>query len=273
MEYTQLVEELKSMVSKLWGSILELLPKLILGLFVLLIGYLLARLVRSLVSRFIAYLDKVINKHLSAQQVQVNLSNSKIFISKAFFWIIIFLAITLFTEILGLPVISSWLAGLGDYLPRLLAGLVVVFFGIIFGRLASDLVKSRTFKSGIYSKTMLGRVINFTILVITIIIAINQVGIDISFLTSLTYILVGGLLFGAALAFAIGARTSVSNILASFYISRTYAEGNLIRIGEHEGRIIRISSTSVVLETESGQVIIPAKAFNEQDSMLIRRRA
>ncbi len=272
MKYTQLVEELKLMVSNLWEFLLQLLPKLILGLFVLFIGYLVARLVRYLVSRFIGYLDRVINKNLSGQQVQVNLSSSKTFIAKAFFWIIFFFTITLFTEILGLPVITSWLAGLGDYLPRLLAGLVVVFFGIIFGRLASDLVKSRTFKSGIYSTAMLGRILNYTILVISIIIAINQVGIDISFLTSLTYILVGALLFGAALAFGIGAKASVNNILASYYITRNYAEGNLIRIGEHEGRIIKISSTSVFLETDSGQVIIPAKEFSEQKSILIKKK-
>ena len=122
MKYTQLVEELKLMVSNLWEFLLQLLPKLILGLVVLFIGYLLARLVRNLVSRFIGSLDRVINKNLSAQQVQVNLSSSKTFIAKAFFWIIIFFAFTLFTEILGLPVITCpaywqvwWLFFSGSY--------------------------------------------------------------------------------------------------------------------------------------------------------------
>ncbi len=271
MKYSNWLKNMKGMVSSLWEFLLELVPKLILGLFVLFIGYLIARLVQYLVSRFIGYLDRVINKNLSGPQVQVNLSSSRSFIAKAFFWIIIFFSITLFTEILGLPVITSWLAGLGDYLPKLLAGLVVIFFGIIFSRLASDLVKSRTFKSGIYSRTMLGRVIKYIIMVISIIIAINQVGIDISFLTSLTYILVASLLFGAAMAFGMGAKVSVSNILASHYITRNYSEGNLIRIGEHEGRIIKITSTSVYLESESGQVIIPAKDFSEQKSILIKK--
>lgn len=271
MKYEQLVEEIRGMITSLWGFLLELIPKLILGLIVLFLGYLLARLVKSLVSRFIGYLDRVINKNLSGKQLQVNLSSSRNFIGKAFFWIIIFFFITLFTEILGLPVITSWLAGLGDYLPKLLAGVVVIFFGIIFSRLASDLVKSRTFKSGIYSSTMLGRIIKYIILVISIIIAIDQVGIDISFLTSLTYILLASLLFGAAMAFGMGAKASVSNILASYYIARTYSEGNVIRMGEHEGRIIKITSTSVYLESDAGQVIIPAKDFNEQQSVLIKK--
>lgn len=271
MKYQQLVEEMRRMLTSLWDFLLELVPKLILGLIVLFIGYLLARLVQSLVSRFIGYLDRVINKNLSGRQLQVNLSSSRRFIARAFFWIIVFFFITLFTEILGLPVITSWLAGLGDYLPKLLAGVVVIFFGIIFSRLASDLVKSRSFKSGIYSSTVLGRVIKYIIMVIAIIIAINQVGIDISFLTTLTYIILASLLLGAAMAFGLGAKVSVSNILASYYINRTYSEGNLIRIGEHEGRIIKITSTAVYLESESGQVIIPAKDFNEQKSVLVKK--
>jgi len=271
MKYQQLVEEMRVMLSSLWEFLLELVPKLILGLIVLFIGYLIARLIQALVSRFIGYLDKVINKNLSNRQLQVSLGNSKRFVAKAFFWIIIFFFITLFTEILGLPVITSWLAGLGDYLPKLLAGLVIIFFGIIFSRLASDLIKSRTFKSGIYSNSLMAKVAKYSIMVITIIIAINQVGIDISFLTSLTYILLASLLLGAAVAFGLGAKVSISNILASYYVARTYSEGNLIRIGEHEGRIIKITSTAVYLESDSGQVIIPAKDFNEQKSILIKK--
>lgn len=271
MKYQQLVEEMRGILSSLWEFLLDLVPKLILGLIVLFLGYLLAKLIQALVSRFIGYLDKTINKNLSGRELQVSLGNSKRFIAKAFFWIIIFFFITLFTEILGLPVITSWLAGLGDYLPKVLAGLVIIFFGIIFSRLASDLIKSRTFKSGIYSNSLMAKLAKYSIMVITIIIAINQVGIDISFLTSLTYILLASLLLGAAVAFGMGAKVSVSNILGSYYIARTYSLGNLIRIGEHEGRIIKITSTAVYLESDAGQVIIPAKDFNEHNSVLIKK--
>jgi small-conductance mechanosensitive channel len=272
MNYQQLVEEFRRMILVIWEFLIELIPKLILGLIVLLIGYLIARIIQALVGRLIGYLDRVINNNLKSRLLQVNLISSKTFIAKTFFWIIIFFFVTLFTEIIGLPVITSWLAGLGEYLPNILAGIVIIFFGIIFSRLVADLIKNATFKSGISDPQTLGKVARYIILVISIIIAINQIGIDISFLTHILYILLAVLLLGAALAFGLGAKTSVSNILASYYISRTYSEGNFIRIGEHEGRIIKITSTSVFLETESGQVIIPAKEFNEQKSILIEKK-
>lgn len=271
MKFQELVEEMRQMTLDLWGFLLDFLPNLIVGLVVLLIGYLIARIVQSLVGRLIGHLDRLINNNLSGRQLQVNLNSSRNFIAKAFFWIILFFFVTIFTETLGLPVITSWLAGMGAYLPNILAGVLIIFFGIIFSRLASDLIKSRTFKSGIYSSAMLGKVVKFIILIISIVIAIDQVGVDISFLTSLTYIILASLLLGAAMAFGIGAKTSVSNILASYYISRTYSEGNYVRIGEIEGRIIKITSTSVYLESKEGQIVIPAKDFNDQKSILINK--
>jgi small-conductance mechanosensitive channel len=229
MNYQQLVEEFRRMILIIWDFLIGLVPKLIMGLVILLIGYLIARIVQSLVRRFIGYLDRIINNQLKNRLLQVNLSSSKAFIAKT-------------------------------------------FFGIIFSRLVSDLIKNASLKSGISNSQTLGKVARYIILVITIIIAIDQIGVDISFLTHLLYILLAVLLFGAALAFGLGAKTSVSNILASYYISRIYSEGNIIRIGEHEGRIIKITSTSVFLETESGQVIVPAKEFNEQKSILIEKK-
>jgi len=131
MNLQQLVDEFEGMISVIWNFLIGLVPKLIMGLFILLVGYLIARIVQSIVSRFIGYLDRVINRKLKSRLLQVNLSSSRTFIAKTFFWIIIFFFFALFTEIIGLPVITSWLAGLGEYLPNLLAGVVIIFFGMI----------------------------------------------------------------------------------------------------------------------------------------------
>lgn len=273
MKSTQLVEEFRRIIADLWEFILEFAPKLILGLFILLVGYLIARIVKSLVIRFIDYLNRTINNSLKSQHLQVNLEGSKTYIGKMFYWIIILLFVTLFTEVLGLPVITSWLKGLGDYLPNILAAIVIIFFGIIFGRLVSELVKNGALKAGLPNSNALGRFTRYIILIIAVIVAIDQVGFDITFLTQLIYILLASLLLGAALAFGAGAKTSVSNILASYYVNRTYKEGDLISIGAHEGKIINITPTSVVIKTDSGEVIIPAKEFNEKDSTLIEKKS
>ena len=258
MNSTPIIEELTRIVSEIWDFLLGIVPKLILGLFILLIGYILARIVQSIVTRTIGYLNKTINKKLHPQLLQVNLDSSKTYVGKTFYWIIIIIFVSLFTEILGLPVITMWLAGI-----------IIIFSGIIFGKLLSDLVKNGAVKAGISNSNTLSKLTRYVILIIAIIIAIDQIGFDITFLTHLIYILLATLLIGAALAFGIGAKASVSNILASYYVNRSYKVGDTIRIGKHEGKIIKITSISILLKTALGEVNIPAKEFHEKQSILI----
>ena len=269
MNSTRVIEELTRILSDIWDFVLGIVPKLILGLFILLIGYIFARIVQSIVTRTIGYLNRNINNILKSQLLQVNLDSSKTYIGKTIYWIIIIIFITLFTEILGLPVITLWLKALSDYLPNILAGLIIIFSGIIFGRLVSDLVKSAALKAGISNGKALSNFTRYVIMVIAIIIAIDQIGFDITFLTHIIYILLATLLIGAALAFGIGAKTSVSNILAAYYVKRSFKEGDIIRIGKHEGKIIKLTSISILLKTELGEVIIPAKEFHEKQSIIL----
>jgi small-conductance mechanosensitive channel len=77
------------------------------------------------------------------------------------------------------------------------------------------------------------------------------------------------LLFGAALAFGLGAKTAVSNILATFYVRKMYKVGDQVKIDDIQGKIAKIDDTSVVIDTQAGQVIVPAKNFSESKSFLI----
>jgi small-conductance mechanosensitive channel len=108
------------------------------------------------------------------------------------------------------------------------------------------------------------------ILALSVIIAIDQIGIDIQFLTNILTLIIASLLFSASLAFGLGAQTSVSNILGSYYLQQVYKEGDNIRVNDVEGIIIKITPTVVLLETKSGRVTIPSKIFNESKSELIK---
>ena len=87
---------------------------------------------------------------------------------------------------------------------------------------------------------------------VTILIATNQMGIDISIVENVIIIALGSLLFGAAFAFALGAKTSISNILASYYLQKIYKVGDKVRIGDYEGRIVEINQQAVILDSTEG---------------------
>lgn len=262
-----MMQEVNTLLQNLKNQFLELIPNILISLLVLGIGYGVARLTKYLVFRLINYIGILVSRKFRT----VNFKQAATFIGLAFFWLIIFSTILLITDILGLTVLTGWFESIIQYIPNVLAAILIIFAAIIIGNLVSDLIISVSERLGLEYSATLGRIAQFLLLFMAIIIAMDQIGIEISFLINIIDIVLAAVLFGAALAFGLGARVSISNILGSFYVRKSYKEGDEIQIGETKGRIIKIDATSVVLDNEKGEVTIPAKEFNETRSFLITK--
>ena len=271
MNYDHILSELTKVALNLQDKFIAFIPKLIFALVILLVGFLLARLVEFLVKRFITYLNRVLNDRFKNQIRHIDFGRSALFISKAFFWIILVFFFILTAEVLELSIITIWLGSILEYSPNIMAAILIIFIGIIAGRVVAEMITAATSRIGITYGGVLGKIVQYTILITSIVIAIDQVGVDIAFLTNLVIIIITALLFGAALAFGLGAKTSVSNILAAYYVHKLYKEGDYVKIGDIEGRITRIEPTAVVLDAKGGQVSVPAKDFNELKSVLVKK--
>ena len=263
-----MIDNLNDILPKLKEQFLALVPNILISLLVLGIGYLLARLVKYLVVRFINYIGKLVGSRYKA----IDVSQAASFIGIAFFWLIIFSSVLMITDILGLTVLTGWFESILQYIPNVLAAILIIFAAIIIGNFIAGLIDSVSSRVGIAYGTTLGRIAQYLILFAAIIIAIDQIGIEIDFLINIIDIVLAALLFGAALAFGLGAKTSISNILATFYVRKRYKIGDQIRIGEITGTISLIDANGVVLDSDSEQVFIPAKEFNETKSFLIHKK-
>ncbi|MEO6163344.1 MAG: hypothetical protein ABIP88_04310, partial [Candidatus Binatia bacterium] len=127
--------------------------------------------------------------------------------------------------------------------------------------------------AGIAYSVLLGRVVYAAIVLVAVVTGIDQIGIESRFLTMTIAIVIGSLVGAAALAFGLGARTAVSNIIASHYLRQIYREGHTIRIGEAQGKISEITNTVVILENTNERLVVPAKEFSEKMSVLLRRES
>jgi small-conductance mechanosensitive channel len=272
MNYNQIIEDIGKMFAQLKQSIIELLPNLLGAVAVFLVGFLAAFLLRALMRRFLKRIGSLIpHKKIQSRLHSANMEGPASVISNIFYWIVIFFFLATATEILGLPVVTTWLSGIAGYLPKILVAVFIGLAGFIGGGLLRDVVATTATSAGIMYGDILGRLAQYAILLMTLLIGIEQVGINITFLTNAIIVLIAAMLFGAALAFGLGARTSVSNILASFYLQKTYQAGNEVKIGGVEGLIVQITPVAVILETSQGQVYLPAKKFNEMASTLLRK--
>jgi small-conductance mechanosensitive channel len=115
----------------------------------------------------------------------------------------------------------------------------------------------------------LGRGTQIAIIIAAVITAVDQIGIDSRFLTGAILVVLATFLGGSALAFGLGARSAVSNIIAVHYVRQSYRVGQRVRLAEQEGTIREITATAIVLETAGGRVFVPAKEFTEKQSTLL----
>lgn len=262
-------EDVNTLLNNLLDNAVEFLPRLFMALLVVATGYILAQIVKRLIRRFILYLDSRLQQRLSGTMLDVDLKSSSSFISGTFFWVILVVALLICVQVLGLEFLGAWLDRAIAYLPNVLVAVIIVFVGTISGRLLGDLAKSAASGTGIANGEHLRRVVRYLLLFISIVIALDQLGIDIVFLKDIFIIVVAALLFGASLAFALGAKTSVSNILGAYYIRKTHQVGTRIRFGDIEGTIVKITDYAVSVETDNGLKVIPAKKFNENDVTVV----
>ena len=190
-------------------------------------------------------------------------------LSSLVFWAVFVFFVAAATERLGVPVIGTVLAAVGAFLPRVAAAVVVVMVGLLIADLARNAIAGAAATARVTGGATLGRLAQLAILLATAVIAFEQLGITTTFVVVVLAIVLAGFLGGAALAFGLGARTTVSNILASYYVLKTFRIGQSIRIGEVQGRIVEITATAVLLATPSGQVVIPAKEFSERPAVML----
>jgi small-conductance mechanosensitive channel len=115
----------------------------------------------------------------------------------------------------------------------------------------------------------LGRLAEIGVWVGTTLVAIEQLGIEISFLKATLTVVLAALLGGAALSFGLGGQRVAANILSAHYVQKLYQVGQTIRLDGIEGRIARITETTVILESEEGEVAIPASSVTDGRSLLV----
>jgi small-conductance mechanosensitive channel len=248
----------------------------ILGAMALLMGgWIVARILRFACVRLIGGLDGLLRRHgMEPLIIRVGLARpASELVGTILYWLVLLVFFTAATEILGLPVVATWLGGVSTYLPRILVAILMLLGGFLAGSLARDAVASAAAAAGIAYSVLLGRVVYVAIVLVAVVTGIDQIGIESRFLTMTIAIVIGSLVGAAALAFGLGARTAVSNIIASHYLRQIYREGHTIRIGEAQGKISEITNTVVILENSNERLVVPAKEFSEKTSVLLRRES
>jgi len=184
----------------------EFLPRVLLALAILIVGWLFAKAVRFAIVRTLRALNfNVVTERAGVdkflQQGGGELDATDI-LGLLAYWLVILAALMVAFNSMGLANVTDLLGRIVLFVPKVMVAVLVIAFGAYFARFIGVAVATYCRNVGISDAGALGRLAFYAILVFVVLIALDQLGLgDIIRHTFL--ILVGAFALGLALAFAL----------------------------------------------------------------------
>jgi small-conductance mechanosensitive channel len=262
-------------LEKLLETVVAALPKVAGAFFLLLAGWIIAKVLRTTLQKVLSKtgIDKIGEK-LNDIDFLAGSGAFKIssILSSIVYYVIILVFAIAASDALGLQMVSELIARFIEYIPQLISAMMLFLAGTLLAAGLKKVVAS-TFKSlGIPSAVLIANAIFYFILISVAVSAIEQAGIETSFIKSNLSIILGGVVLAFAFGYGLASRELLSNLLGSTYSRGKFNLGDEIKINEAQGVIIATDSTSMTLRTAEGtDVVVPLKRVAEQQVQVIRR--
>jgi len=270
--FTAMQERLKAssseMLAQISNNIVEIVPQIVLAIVVFVIGAVVASIARKAVLHLFDFmgLDKLANKvnvDRGLKAIGIQSSLSKI-VGLLVYWLIILMALVLVSDVLKLGTVSEAIGAIVSYIPHLIAGLLILVIGLLIGRFFRDAVSTSLARANIASSAALGFIVQAVIIIFVSLLALKQVGLDVSVITTNIAVILGVLLVTSGLAVALAIRPVLENYFICRQLKCHLHCGDQVECDGVQGEVIEISLTSVVVRQGDHDVIIPARLFFEQ---------
>lgn len=202
-------------------QVAHFLPKLAVALLVLLIGWVLARgvrfaVVKSLRAANFPVLTERAGLDSFLREGGIRIDTTTI-LAALVSWIVLVAALLIAFNGLDLGYVTDLLGRIAVFLPRLIVALLILVFGMYFGRFAGGAVAAYCRGARIQDADVLGKIVRYTILAFVIVIALDQIGLGGDILRGAFLIVLGGVVLALALAFGLGGRGWARELLERWW--------------------------------------------------------
>ncbi len=185
------------------------LPSFLAAIAILIIGWLVARVVKELVVKGlkVVRLDEAsrrtgLEEILAKGSVGHSLSE---LIAIFLYWMVLLVALIGAANALNLMAVAELLDRILGYIPSVVAGVVILIIGSFFATMVGSLVQTVTANAGVKQARGLGQVARVMIIIFAIEVALEKF-IGLTTLHRQLTIIVAAFAFGAALAFGLGCK-------------------------------------------------------------------
>ena len=196
-------------------------PKLLGALFILILGWIFAKVVREISHRILQSIKfESIAQKAGISEVLgkggIRMTASEM-ISRLVYWFIMIIILVMTLNALGLTVASQLLERITAYIPRVISALFVLIIGMFLSNVISGIVGTTALNTKIPKPEALQTLTRWAILVFTALTALGELGIGTLIVSATFNIFFGAICLALALAFGLGGKEVAGKILHEVY--------------------------------------------------------
>lgn len=269
-------QKLMDSFSNAGGEILAGLSNVVGALIVLLLGWLITMVIVFILKRALKLvrLDKLSEKINTMKlfgkgDFKFNLTNAIIIFVK---WILFLVFLIIAADIMAWDFVSKEIGNLLRYLPRLFSAIALFMIGIYIASFVKNAIRGFYESLNLSGSKIISNLVFYIIAIIITVTALDQAGIDTTVITNNITIILGAFLLAISIAFGLGSKDVVKEILLTFYTRKNYDLGDTVKINNVEGSIEAIDNISMTITTATGKTIIPIKEVVESQVEIISKK-
>jgi len=222
-----IVSELTQAMQEFARGIARFLPDLLVMVIIALLGWVFAYLIKMVLRRVLRLLkfDRLSENSGAAQLLnQAALPSSTELLSRLVFWVVWFAIVLAGLSALGIVGLQEHISRFLLFLPRLLAAVLVFFFGLIAASFLSRAALLAAVNANLRSARMVSYAVRVIVLALTVSMSFEEIGIAENTILVAFSIVFGAVMLGLAIAFGLGGQDLARRALERRFSERERKE-------------------------------------------------
>lgn len=254
--------EVRNALTEMMGNFAQFIPKLMLAIVLLVIGYLVAKLLAKVISTLFDKLglDRLLEKSGFTAQLQragIKASPGAV-IAKLLFWVAMLFVIKVAAQAASIEDISDIIIAIISFMPNAITAALIMLFGFI----VADIIKNAVFTAlnqlGLEYARTLSKIIFGFIFILILTVALAKINIQTELLNSTVQIILAALGLALALSLGLGLKRLAGSIVSGVYSRDIYKVGTVIEFEGEEMTIAGVGPVTTKLKrADGGFVIVP----------------
>jgi len=195
----------------------EFLPKLALAVVILIVGWLIAKVVRFAVTRGLKAINFNVLTDRSGMDGFLKRGGLKAdttgLLSQILYWLVVLATLMVAFNTLGLAYVTDLIGRIVLFIPKVIVSVLILAFGSYFARFLATSVSTYCKNVGIQDADLLGRITMYAVMIFVAIIALDQMNIGGDILRLTFLVLLSGVVLALAIAFGLGGQKWAGTLL------------------------------------------------------------